>query len=453
MNKMAVYNKLPIFFQNMLCNIEGRRIKNVRFNKDFWKLLDEYEKRKNWTYEQISEYRDTKLRKMIKHCYETVPYYTNLFDELRINYEEIKTMEDLKVLPILTKETVKERFEEFISTQINRNEMVWSQTNGTTGSGFRFLTTNKTISEQWAVWWRYRKNLGISLDERCAVFGGKAVVPQTQKKPPFWRFVNPTNQVYFSIYHLNEKNIKDYINALNSLKIKWIHGFPSAIALIAAYMVDRNIELDYKLKYITIGSENLLEHQKDLIFKAFGVKPQQHYGLAEGVANISENIYGELIVDEDFSVVEFIEMGNEGKHIIGTTLTNYAMPLIRYDTKDIVKVETIKSNDQNWRQVLSIDGRKEDYIVLKDGTKIGRLAHIFADVESVREAQIYQKSIEEIFIRIVKNNVYTSKDEYLILNRLRERLGNDVKISFEYLQSIEKTTSGKLRFVVSDVKD
>lgn len=452
MNKMAIYNKLPIFAQNILCNFEGRRIKKARFGQDFWEILSGYEERNSWTYEEIAEYRNAKLRRMIEHCYQTVPYYRALFDEIGINYKEINRIEDLRALPILTKETVKERFDEFISTEVKRDDMVWSQTNGTTGSGFRFLTTNKTISEQWAVWWRYRKNLGISFDERCAVFGGKAVVPQSQNKPPFWRSVSPANQVYFSIYHLNEKNIKDYINALNSYKIKWIHGFPSAIALIAAYMVDTNLELNYKLEYITIGSENLLEHQKELIYKAFGVKPQQHYGLAEGVANISENSDGHLIVDEDFSAVEFVEMGNEGKHIIGTTLSNFAMPLLRYDTKDIAEIGTVWNDKQNWRSVLSIDGRKEDYIILKNGTKVGRLAHVFADALAVSEAQIYQKSVGEIVVRIVKNANYTNRDEQKIINNLKERLGSDIKLSIEYPQRIERTSTGKLRFVISEVK-
>lgn len=451
MNKMAIYNKLPIFAQNLICYLEGSRIKKTRFGQDFWKILGEYEERNSWTYEQIAGYRDAKLRKMIKHCYETVPYYGYLFDEMGIDYKEINTIEDLRFLPILTKETVKERFDDFISTKINRDEMLWAQTNGTTGSGFRFLTTSKTISEQWAVWWRYRRNLGISMDDRCAVFGGKSVVPKSQSKPPFWRFITPTNQVYFSIYHLNDKNIKDYIGALNSYKIKWIHGFPSAIALIAAYMVNRNLELNYKIEYITIGSENLLEHQKDIIYKAFGVKPQQHYGLAEGVANISENVDGQLIIDEDFSAVEFIDIDNEGKHIIGTTLSNFAMPLLRYDTKDIAEITTNRNNGQNWRSILSIDGRKEDYIILKDGTKVGRLAHVFADALTVREAQIYQKTVGEIVVRIVKNRNFSKSDEKKILNKLNEKLGKDIKISVEYLDEIKRTGSGKLRFVISEI--
>jgi phenylacetate-CoA ligase len=80
MDKMSVYNRLPVVLQNVACGLEGTRINRTRYGKDFWRLLAEYESRANWSYDHLAEYRDAKLKKMIKHCYETVPYYTRLFD-------------------------------------------------------------------------------------------------------------------------------------------------------------------------------------------------------------------------------------------------------------------------------------------------------------------------------------------------------------------------------------
>ncbi|HHX66458.1 MAG TPA: hypothetical protein GX708_00175, partial [Gallicola sp.] len=296
MDVMKVYNKLPVFVQNIACYYEGMRIKNTRFSKEFWRLLSEYESRNDWSYSQLCEFRNIRLQMIIEHCYNTVPYYTSLFNELGINYKTIKTLEDLKVLPILSKETVKDNFNDFISTAIPKKDMIMNHTNGTTGSGFHFYTTSIAINEQWALWWRYRKKLGISMDKTCAIFGGKPIVPVTEKKPPYWRLIKPLNQIYFSIYNINDDTISDYINALCSYKIKWIHGYPSAISLVASHMIEQNIKLNYKLDFITTGSESLLDYQKNIITKAFGVEPRQHYGLAEGVANISEDTDGQMYV-------------------------------------------------------------------------------------------------------------------------------------------------------------
>lgn len=446
MGKMSVYSRLPIAFQSLACNCESVRIRKTRYGPEFWRSLNEYENRDSWTWDQMSEYRDARLRSIVRHCYETVPYYREIFDGLEIHPRDVSSLNDLKSIPILTKEIIKERFEDFVSVGINRDEMIWAHTNGTTGSGFRFLTTRRAVSEQWAVWWRFRRRLGITMDTQCALFGGKLIVPRKQKSAPYWRPNRALNQVYFSVYHINDNSVRHYVDALNSYRIKWIHGYPSAIALIAGYMLERGIRLNHKLDFLTTGSENLLEHQRDTIREAFGICPKQHYGLAEGVANISEGVDGSLYVDEDFAAVEFIEIGNDGKHIIGTSLTNYAMPLIRYDTKDIATVDI----QQGFRRVDSIDGRKEDYITLRDGTRLGRLANVFSDVTSVREAQIFQDRFGDIQVRIVKTRSYSETDEEMILGNLRARLGEDLGISVLYVNGIERFGSGKLRFVVSE---
>ena len=105
-------------------------------------------------------------------------------------------------------------------------------------------------------------------------------------------------------------------------------------------MLANGIKLD--IKYVTIGSENLYDHQKDLILKAFNTIAYQHYGLTEGVANISQKKDGNLYVDEDFSVVEFIPKSELSYSIIGTSLSNWAMPLIRYDTGDQAVIKNMK---------------------------------------------------------------------------------------------------------------
>ncbi|MDR1183190.1 MAG: hypothetical protein LBK67_00150, partial [Coriobacteriales bacterium] len=147
---------------------------------------------------QLAEYRDAKLKKMIKHCYETVPYYTQLFNEGEVNPNSIKSLEDLRILPILTKSIVNKNPEDFISTAIPKSKMVTMHTSGTTGSSFVFQTTQEVICEQWAVWWRYRRALGIEFGTEQAMFGTQRIVPVNQHKPPYWRYNKANHQTYFS---------------------------------------------------------------------------------------------------------------------------------------------------------------------------------------------------------------------------------------------------------------
>lgn len=388
MNLMDIYNRLPIVGQNIACSIEGKRIELNRYGNDFDKKFNEYKTRNSWTYERKCEIRDKKLQEMIRYSYKSVPYYRELFDSYGINPESIITLNDLKTIPILTKEKVKANLNNLISNDFDKKQMIKMHTSGTTGSGLSFYTTKESINEQFATFWRARNNIGLEYGSWGATFGGRNIVPIKQQKPPFWRYNIPGKQIYFSVYHINEETYRYYLKEIESKNIKWIHSYPSAISLIAKYMIDNNIKLKTKIEYITTGSENLMESQIEMITKAFGVIPFQHYGQAENVAIFSEDKYHDIYVDEDFSAVEFIyDKELQTYKVVGTSLNNKAMPLLRYEVGDVVDF----CETEDGRKIMSIDGRKDDYIVLKNGSKIGRLAHILKGISNISESQIIQK--------------------------------------------------------------
>lgn len=403
MDKMDIYSHLPIFAQNAACFARGLKISRTRYGRYFQEKLAEYESHNAWSYERMCEYRDRKLQRMIRHCYNTVPYYQKLFHEYGVNPAEIKRMEDLRKLPVLTKREVQKNVTDFISRAANSRQIKIHPTGGTTGAGLKFRTSDHEEAEQWAVWWRYRKLHGISRETVCANFGGKRTVPVKQEIAPFWRYDLPGKQIFYSGYHITMDTAGQYADSLRKNKVRWIHGYPSNIAMLAAYLKEKQIQIP--MKWVSIGSENLLASQRQLIEEVFCCKPIQHYGLTEGVANISEFPDGRLVVDEDFACVEFVpDKENDYCHIIGSTLTNYVMPLIRYDTGDLAVAE--EHTEKHGRIVRMLQGRESEYIETPDGRKIGAaaLSLILCKFEDIIAAQIVQKSREQIQINIIAAN-------------------------------------------------
>ena len=443
-----IYLKLPISLQNLACSIAGQKIKRSRYGKAFRQALHEFETRLHWNHDQLVKYRDQQLRYFVKHAYLHVPYYREQFSSLNIVPADIRSLSDLKVLPVINKQIVKENMSAFISAGIHPKDKLTAHTSGTTGSGLFFEKTVEAELKQWAVWWRFRRAHGIQLDTWCAYFSGRPLVPVQQKKPPFWRYNVPGHQIMFSIFHMCEANMKAYVDILNKRQPPWFHGYPSALSQLANYILDSGHKLNYSPSWVSIGAENLLSSQVESMTLAFGVSPIQHYGLAEGVANISQQPNKELSIDYDFAAVEFIEETNsDGLRIVGTNFTNYATPLIRYDTGDIAKVITVSGQ----QKVVSIDGRSEDYVTLSDGRKVGRLDHVFKDARNVTEAQIFQPNVDTVVVRVVKGQLFNKSDEEEIESQLRLRLGNKLDIQFHYCNFIPKTSSGKLKFVVSNI--
>lgn len=449
MDKMAIYHSLPVFAQNAACFMEGERIRRRRFSSYFEKKLREYESHNNWSYDQLCEYRDARFRKLIKHCYHTVPYYTRLFREYGIDNTSMKRAEDLKRIPILDKQTVKNHPDDFVSTAADKKRIKVHATSGTTGSPLAFRTTWNEEAEQWALWWRYRENLGIRRDMLCGQFGGKIVVGQGQKKPPFWRYNSPCHQIYFSPIHISQDTWKDYCECIVHHGIRWIHGYPSILALLAGYMLENHTRLD--LDFVTTGAENLYPTQADAIREAFlGGKDHlyQHYGLTEGAANISQNRAHEFVVDEDFCVVELepMEDGLPLRRVIGTSLKYWTMPLLRYDTGDLASV----SMKDGKERICSVDGRSSDLLLLPNGKKISGAFFNLAlkGIGGIRECQIVRTN-SGIRLDIVKNRIYSAKDEQKLLYEIRQRVG-EMPVSINEVAQIPRGKNGKMRLVVNE---
>jgi len=445
-----MYNLLPITLQNIACSIAGKVYARKRYGSHFKNSLKLYLRSQWWKSKDLEQYRNTRLHNFVQFCYSYVPYYNDLFTKLNINPDIILNLKDLsKYLPILTKNTVKNHFDEFIPTTIKQYRLYDLQTSGSTGSGLKFPTTSEALQEQHAIFWRAFNIAGTNKNMWCASIGGRLIVPINQKMPPFWRYNIFGNQILYSGYHINRDNVVFYIEHLNKKKIKWIHGYPSLISLIASYIMEDNHLIKHKINCITVSSENLTSMQANLIKTAFGVAPKQLYGTTEATAGAFECEFGNLHVDEEFTAMEFIPIGSNQYKIIGTNFSNNAMPLLRYDNNDIAKITKEKCVCGRQSRIIDdIDGREEDYVVLPDGTKIGRLDHIFKDMVEIREAQILQQN-EQIKFLVSKTKKYSKKHEQMLKARINKYLGK-IEYSIIYKNKIARTKNGKLRFVIRE---
>lgn len=448
MNIMQIYDRLPIFLQNAAVSFEGYRIQKSRYNVTFERVFQEFMNRNDWSYEQKCEYRDLQLQKMVKHCYETVPYYKKTFDKYGIDYRDIKYLDDLQRLPIITKQTVKENYIDFFSTAFDKKELISQHTSGTSGSGFTFYQNKEANAAVWAHVWRGNYNIGLERGTWCGYFGGRSIVPKSQNKPPYYRINKPGKQIMFSAFHMRPDVLQEYFEVLNYYQPQWIQAFPSSLLPLVSYMEEKSLKLNYIPKVITLSSENVAQFNVEKIYRILGAYPMQNYAQSEAVATFRQTLDRRMFVVEDFSAVELVPEGKDNLcRIIGTTLSNYAMPFLRYDMKDLVTYRQVKEG----REILSLDGREEDDIKLKNGGTLRRLDFIFKDQGNIVEAQIVQKSLELLEFHIVKGSNYTKADENKLNEDIQEYLAGNIAYRIIYVEKIEKTKSGKMKFIVSEI--
>jgi len=162
----------------------------------------------------------------------------------------------------------------------------------------------------------------------------------------------------------------------------------------------------------------------------------------------------------DFGITEIVKSDDlkatpgEMGRIVATGLHNYAMPLIRYKTSDIGSISLESCNcRRNFPLLGGITSRTEDIVSTIDGRYISPivLQHPFKPLKSVKESQIIQEDIGNIRVKIVKDSNYCDKDTLYLLDELKKRLGTEIKLHFEFVDSIPRTKAGKFRWVISKV--
>lgn len=440
MNKL--YSSMPIIVQNILVNLYAAKLRFSRYNKKFKRYLKQYV--------NGSVKREKLLFDFLKNA-ENSPFWNDKFQKFDVKLDDKDQLyKEIVKLPIINKIEVRENINQILNINNVNGKTVYVSTGGTTGNPLKFPKTTESINKQWAIWWRYRYENGIELDTWCGWFGGKVIVPPSQKKPPFFRKDYIGKQILFSPIHLNFNNAEHYYNIIKKEKLTWLHGYSSQLSLLASYVNELNLAPIESLKLITIGAENLTDRQRNQIEAAFKVPVRQHYGLAEGVANISEWPDGRMRVDKDFCYVEFIPTDDPDIHkIIGTNFTNPAFPLIRYDTGDLARI----THEDGEVIVEEILGRSEDFVTLPNGNRFGPMNLIFKNLNYVREAQVYQPNIKELIFRVVRSDGYDeNKEEENLLTAIKERItDSQVKIKILYFNKLPRTQSGKLKTVISEI--
>ena len=320
-------------------------------------------------------------------------------------------------------------------------------TSGTTGSALQFYYTKEAYAKQWAEDERYTKKLGINLNEWTAYFGGRSIVPKKKNKAPFYRINYAMREILFSSFHLEPENYPNYIYGIEKYKPRFWHGFPSSICPFAQYLLENNKRLSFQPDLIYLSSENVTERVISIIERAFGIRPIQGYAQTEAVATFRQYRNGEMYVIEDYSAVEFIPADDGLYKVVGTTITNYAMPFLRYDTNDLVTYQMTEKG----RKITSLDGREEDNIKLRNGGIIRRLDFVFKDQINIVEAQIVQKSYEFIEVHVVRGKKYSEADEKMLQRDMKDYLGGKIQFKLVYKNSIKKTKNGKMKFIISDI--
>lgn len=420
--------------------------KLIRQGFTFNKISNELQKSQYFSVEQLDELHNKKLRKIITHCYKNVPYYTELFNSLNLKPEDIQTKKDLQKLPFMDKHTVRENFEKLIAKNICKKCAVVGQSSGTTGTPLSVYRDYHSINFENGAASRHYANV-VKLNVKKITLRGQLVTPVEQQKPPFWEYNPADNELIMSSYHLSNKTAKIFIEKIKEFNPQIIYAYPSSAYLLAKHFIQANEELN--LQAIFTSSEKLEDKHRESVEKTFHCKIYDWYGQAERVAAVGQCEKGTYHIIEDYSIVETIPT-KKGLELVGTSLDNYIMPLLRYKTGDFIELGDQKcSCGRNFREVSKIHGREVNYILTPNGAQYVAFNHITRGLNNIIESQFVQEKTNELIINIVTNGNFCEKDKELLIKNTLEHTCPDLSIIINEVSQIPHGANGKFKEVIN----
>jgi len=458
-----LYDRSPVAVQNLLLSVFSARLGRQRYGGRFPEFRALLEESQWWERERMRDWQLAQLRRVLAHAKEHVPYYRECFAHRGFDPKRIESMDDLRRLPVLSRDTLKHHLADLVSRDPSRQPLTEGHTSGTTGSPITLFYDSEMITMNYAVMDRQYRWANAQLGrggDRVAVVRGNVIVPLEQKRPPFWRHNRDLNQLILSCFHLSPQNLGAYLKALREFGPAIMDGYPSSLYVLARMLLNNGERLP--VRAAITSSETLYDFQRQVIEAAFGCRVFDYYAAAERVIfSVECDHHQGHHLCEEYGVAEVLDdddrpvpAGTEG-YLVGTTLHNCGMPLIRYRTTDRVAFKpVICSCGRPLQLTEDVTTKAEDLLRLKDGRLIppSVLTHPFKPLDSIEGSQIVQTDLDRLLIRIVPGGAFGDAERNHLLRELRARLGEDMCIDIECVAELPRTSRGKFKWVISQVE-
>jgi len=454
MSLTSFYQRAPVPVQHAMATGYGLRELPRRHGGRFRREVANLDARQWWSPEELARDQASRLRSMLVWCAARVPHYRDLFDELGLDPLDINGPADLAALPLLDKETVRCDPDRFLPDG-PMPRLIEQTTGGTTGTPVRYWATLDAVRANYATYEaRCRQWAGVRFGQRMASFHGQPIIPETQLGGPYWRRNLAFNQTYFSVYHLNDDTIGDYLGELARVDPEVIAGYTSAVHRVARGLIDADQVGRLRPIAVLVSSETLTPAVRADIETAFGCRVTNAYSLGELVAFVSECEQGELHISTEYGVIELLE-GEAGTEIVATGLINNGMPLLRYRTGDLATAgDGGPSRCGRGLPVLAdLVGRVDDVVRTPEGATVGPapMSLAFQRVPRLRRAQVRQDALDELTVLVEVDPAFGPEDEAFMVGELRRRLGPTIRFLVERVDAVPRTSGGKERLVISSL--
>lgn len=390
--------------------------------------LPDVSKSQWYTRNEIKSYQEERLQKLIRYACKTIPYYKNLFKQNNLHPKDIRNLDDLKKIPILTRKKAIENYNMLVNPALIN---FTHHSGATTGQRLEWVSSRPWAELFTATLWRGFNWAGLTPDLRVVSFYSRVIGEITK------------NSLIIREAYDKDK-IHDDLERIQQFQPQYGYCYASAAYIMAQHLIKHGMRLP--LKGFITTSDQLYQHYRETIEEAFQCKVYNNYGCNDGGSWGAECPFRKgLHHDFERNIIEFDEKGK----MIATDLWNYAMPLIRYENGDSGQWLNEQCPCGRQMPLLSIEGRTDDYIITP--TQVFSPTAIDVMVrqnKSLEDLQIVQQSEHQIEIFFVPKKNYSLDDVQESLTPFTQHL-KEMHVVFTEQDKIIRPSSNKKRLCLN----
>lgn len=411
-----------------------------------------------WSPERLDEYRLTRLRSLLQHAGERVPYYRRRFAESGFDPAGVTQISDLRRLPFLTKSEIRAHADDLKAD--DARGLARCNTGGSSGEPLIFWLGQKRVSHDVAAKWRATRWWGVDIGDPEIVVWGSPVELNSQDRVRALRDRLIRTQL-LPAFDMSPRNVDGFLETIARMQPRMLFGYPSALSHIAGYAETQGRPMDHLgIQVAFVTSERLYDHQRETIERVFGCPVANGYGGRDAGFIAHQCPAGGMHITAEDIIVETVDAVGEptppgvAGEVVVTHLATDDFPFIRYRTGDVAVLDdTGCACGRGLPLLKEIQGRTTDFVTKPDGTVMHGLAliYILRDLPEIGEFKIIQESANGFRVQVVPGEGFGQETEQQVRQGFIERLGPGAEVVLERVARIAPEASGKFRYVVNRV--
>jgi len=421
------------------------------------RLLNLVRSRESWGPEAVRAYQEEKLRETIRYCWQYVPFYRRHWKGHLDDPRDIRTLEDLQKLPIVSRQLFRENVAEIITTD-RTIKYTEGRTGGSTASPIIYKTTHHDDEFAWAQLYSGWHWAGWRFGEPFLIVGGESVGVGIGDRRTRNDWI--INRWVTSGSNITMARTRHLVDSTVFRRATFIYGYPNSIRELCERLSELGARPP-RVRGVVCTAEVMLPEVRDRISEVLGGVPVlDQWGLGDGAQHACESSVNdglhvsfhrgilEIVDDQDRQLWGIKQTGRG----LATSLTNLATPFVRYETGDQVHWHSFDAaaTGVGWPRIGPIEGRIGDVIHLPSGRSIPMpgLTLVMRWLEGLKHFQLIQTGPNAVTVRLDRDVGY-KLSEAETLAFLRQRIAPDVDWSIVW-DAPELTRNGKLLVIRND---